>query len=653
MREVVCVVSDEAGGNKRLLAYVVAHQNFSLVSSELRSFLKEKLPDYMMPSAFVLLSALPLTPNGKVDRQALPAPDSARPESGEAFVAPGTPLEKTLAEIWAEVLRLEKVGVRDNFFELGGDSILTIQIISRANRAGLKITPKQLFSHPTIAELVEVVGAAQTDESEQGLLTGSLPLTPIQQWFFERNLIAPQHWNMAMRLEAADTLHPALLQQAVQTLLAHHDALRLRFVKTESGWQQSYAELEDTAIPFVHVELSSYSAGEQKAAIAAKAAELQASLDLSKGPLLRVALFDSGANQPGVVLIVIHHLVVDGVSWRILLEDLQAVYQQLSRGEEIQLPRKTTSFKQWARRLTEHAQSEKLQSEADFWRNQTRLPLAHGEVAGIPVDFSNGRSANTMASARTVSIALNAAETQALLQEVPKAYRTQIDEVLLTALVQTFSRWTGEPSLLINLEGHGREDILEGVDLSRTAGWFTTIFPMRLQLENTAAAGEALKEIKEQLRRIPNRGIGFGLLRYLCRNKTVAEKLRSLPQPEVSFNYLGQFDQVLPASAPFKIAQGDTGPVCNPQAQRQHVLEITAMILQNCLQVEWMYSEKVHRQATIETLAQNFFAALRALIAQGQSPQSEAGYSPSDFPGAKLSQKDLDKLLGKIRQPVK
>lgn len=653
VREVVCLVSEEAGGNKRLLAYIVAQQNASPASSELRSFLKAKLPEYMIPSAFVFLNALPLTQNGKVDRQALPAPELARPEPEESFVAPVTPMEKTLAAIWAEVLRVQRVGVHDNFFELGGDSILTIQIISRANRAGLKITPKQLFSHPTIAQLIEVVGAAQTNESEQGLLSGALPLTPIQQWFFEQELIAPQHWNMAMRLEAAQALHPAWLQQAVQHLLAHHDALRLRFMQTESGWQQSYAEFEGAEVPFVHIDLSSFSAGEQNAAMQAKAAELQASLDLAKGPLLRVALFECGAKQPSCLLIIVHHLAMDGVSWRILLEDLQTAYEQLSRGEKIQLPPKTTSFKQWARRLTEHAQSDKRHSEIDFWQHQTRSPLAADGASAIPVDFAGSRNANTMAAARTVSIALNAAETQALLQDVPKAYRTQIDEVLLTALVQAFSRWTGEPALLLNLEGHGREDIWEGVDLSRTVGWFTTMFPIRLQLENAEIAGAALKEIKEQLRRIPNRGIGFGLLRYLCRNKAVAEKLRELPRPEVSFNYLGQFDQVLPPSAPFQIAQGDTGPVCNPRAQRQHVLEITAMIRQDCLHVEWMYSDQVHRPATIEKLAQNFLTALRALIAQGQSPNGEAAYTPSDFPGAKLSQKDLDKLLGKIRQPVK
>jgi len=669
VRETVCVAGDDPAGNKRLIAYVVANQNASPSISELRSFIKEKLPDYMVPSTFVFLDSLPLTPNGKVDRQALPLPEQTRPELEETFVAPATAVEKLLAEIWSEVLRVEKVGAQDNFFELGGDSILTIQIISRANRAGVKITPKQLFTYPTIAELAEVVETAQIAESEQGVITGAVSLTPIQHWFFEQNFFEPQHWNMAMLLEVSPNLNPALLEQAVQHLLSHHDALRLRYVQSDSGWQQHNAGLDGVA-PFVRVDLSSYSAGEQHAAMKTKAVELQASLDLSKGPLMRVALFDcgstplaeistplaAGSQRSSYLLMIIHHLAVDGVSWRILLEDLQTAYLQLSRGEKIQLPAKTTSFKQWAQRLAEHAQSEKLQKEIDFWRE---VGLSHER---LPVDFPDGRKANTMDSARTVSISLSASETQALLQEVPKTYRTQIDEVLLMALAQAFlqlrrersvERWTNESSLLLHLEGHGREDILEGVDLSRTVGWFTTMFPVRLGLENVFEPSEALKQIKEQLRHIPNRGIGFGLLRYLNANAAMTPKANGamtndLMKPEVSFNYLGQFDQVLSKSSLFKIVQGETGPACHPKVKRHHLLEITGMVLQDRLRVEWMYSEHIHRQTTIENLAKNFMEALQSLIAHCQAAET-IGYTPSDFPSAKLNQKDLDKLLNKIR----
>ncbi len=648
VREAVCVVSDStasAGANRRLMAYVVAMQNAAALRDELRRFLEEKLPAYMVPAGFVFLDALPLTANGKIDRKALPVPEQTPAELEKTFATPVTPLEKTLADIWAEVLGAKKVGVHDNFFELGGDSILTIQIISRANRAGIKITPKQLFSHPTIAELVDVAETAQTAENEQGLITGALPLTPIQRWFFLQNFVAPQHWNMAMLLEVSPAIELPILQQAVLHLLRQHDALRLRFVQTASGWQAQHAPV-DAMAPVSHFDLSALPPTEQETAMHARAAELQASLNLSEGPLLRFALFDFGgstklaASRPQRLLIIIHHLVVDGVSWRILLEDLETACGSSSRGEKISLPPKTTAFKHWALRLAELAQSPKLHNELDFWRAQTAAP------SRLPVDFTEGRAANTMSAARTLTVSLSASETRALLQEVPKSFRAQIDEVLLAALAQTFVGWTKAPALTIDLESHGREDIFEGVDLSRTIGWFTTMFPVRLNLENADDVIAALKQIKEQFRRIPQRGIGYGLLRYLCSHDPLSN---DSPTPEVSFNYLGQFDQTLPKSSAFKIVSGDTGPVCSPQAKRTHLLDITGMVLQDCLQVEWMYSASTHRRATIENLAENFMQALRALIAPSPAVET-ASYTPSDFPGAKLSQKDLDKLVGKIRR---
>ncbi len=641
VRETVCVATTAPNATKRLVAYVVATKNSPAFVEELRALVQAKLPEYMTPSAFVFLDALPLTPNGKVDRQALPAPEQAQMESKENFVAPRTPLEKTLVEIWAEVLGAKKIGVHDNFFELGGDSILTIQIISRASRAGVKITPKQLFTYPTIAELAEVVETAQVAEDEQGLISGVSPLTPIQHWFFAQNFATPEHWNMAMLLEVSPAMELPILEKAVRQLLDHHDALRLRFSSTATGWQAQHAAGDNFA-PVSRFDLSAFPDDEQSTALRARAAELQAGLNLSQGPLLRFGLFDLGPKQAQRLLIVIHHLVVDGVSWRILLEDLATAYRQISAGEKISLPAKTTAFKHWAQRLAEHAQSEKLNAELDYWLKQ---PAASFH---LPVDFAEGLEKNTIGSARTVSVALNATETQALLQETPKAYHTQIDDILLTALLQAFADWTGESSLLVNLEGHGREDILEGVDLSRTVGWFTTMYPVWLHLA-AAGRGEALKGIKEQLRRIPQRGIGYGLLRYLSRNQSVQEKLRALPTPEVSFNYLGQFDQSLTQTGLFKIVADETGPVCNPRAKRQHRLDITAMVMQDCLQIEWMYSKHLHRQTTIENLAQNFVKTLRALIEHCQNVEA-AGYTPSDFPGAKLNQQALDKLMGKIRQ---
>jgi amino acid adenylation domain-containing protein/non-ribosomal peptide synthase protein (TIGR01720 family) len=651
VREAVVVVREDVSNHKRLVAYVVPSSEGRVLSGDLdsamlnelvpqlRNFLKEKLPEYMVPSAFVLLKTLPLTPNGKVDRQALPAPDPARTELEETFVAPRTPVEDALARVWTQVLGIDRVGIHDNFFELGGDSILSLQVIAKAHQAGLNLTPKQIFQHQTIAELATVAGTTQAIQAEQGLVSGPLPLTPIEHYFFEQNLLDPHHWNQSVLLEVRQALDPKLLEQALTQLLVHHDALRLRFEQTESGWKQINAKPDDT-VPFSCVDLSDLPPDEQESVLEAAATELQVSLNLSQGPLVRVALFNLGAEKTSRLLLVIHHIAVDSVSWRILAEDLQTAYQQLDRGEAIALPPKTTSFKQWSQRLREYANLAQVQQELDHWLAEPRR-----QVSRLPVDYLRG--ANTEASARTVSVTLSMAETKVLLQEVPAAYRTQINDVLLTALVQAFAQWTGERSLLVDLEGHGREEIFDNVDLSHTVGLFSSIFPVLLDLGEASHPGEALKAVKEQLRGIPNRGICYGMLRYLSDNTEIIESLRSLPQAEVVFNYQGQFNQTFSESSLFRLTQESSGPQSSLQNNRSHLLSFNGFVVGGQLQMSCTYSEAVHHCSTIEALAQGFLEALRSLIAHCQSPDA-GGFTPSDLPLVQLSQDELDKALSKI-----
>ncbi|MEG4227993.1 amino acid adenylation domain-containing protein [Microcoleus sp. N9_B2] len=635
--QAVVIVREDVPGDKRLIAYIIANsaaQNkHSILIHELRCFLKEKLPEYMIPAAFVTLEALPLTNNGKVDRKALPAPERDRPELEEAFAAPTTAIEKILAEIWAQVLGLEQVGIDDNFFELGGDSILSIQVISKANQAGLRLTPKKLFQYQTIAQLATVVNTDKLNLTEQELIIGEVPLTPIQQWFFEQNLSDPHHWNQAVLLELQQPLEPALIESVLQELLKHHDALRLRFVRGESGWQQDLANPDEVA-PFTCIDLSSLPPEEREAAFQNAATQLQISLNLSEGPLLRAALFDLGQHQPNRLLLAIHHLAVDAVSWRILIEDFQTAYGQISRGKTVALPPKTTSFKQWAERLQEWARSPELQGEFDYW-----FALSHQPTSSLPIDFPT--AANLVASEKTVSVALSVEETKLLLQEVPAVYRTQINDVLLTALGQAFARWTGNNSLLLDLEGHGREDIFEGVDLSRTIGWFTAVFPVLLNSEKHSDLGSALKLVKEQLRAVPNRGIGLGVLRYL--NEETAKKISNLPQAEVSFNYLGQFDQVLPKASLLMLSSEPSGPLRSPRGNRRYLLEINGFIASGKLQLDWTYSENIHRRESIENLATGFIESLRSLIQYCLSPDA-GGCTFSDFAEFKWSQWSQDDL---------
>ncbi|ODG96161.1 non-ribosomal peptide synthetase [Nostoc sp. KVJ20] len=611
--------------------------SFPPTFNELRHFLKQKLPNYMVPSAIALLKALPMTPNQKVDYRALPATELSLSVE-DNFVAPQTPTEEKLAAIWSEILRLKQVGIHDNFFELGGDSILSIQVISRANQAGIQIAPKQLFQYQTIAELAAVAGIARSVKAEQGLVTGTVALTPIQHWFFEQKLPEPDYFNQSAMLKVPPDLQPELLQRVVQQLLMHHDVLRSQFIQEGENWQQINAPTQEV-VPFSVINLSHLSPEEQQIVIKATDAELQASLNLSTGAIAQVTLFRLGNDKPGRLLFIIHHLVVDGISWRILLEDLATAYQQISRGEAIKLPPKTTSFQYWSDRLTEYAKSS---NELNYWLSESSL-----KVTALPVDYPSSKEDNTLASTASVSLSLTEEQTRALLQDVPSAYNTQINDVLLTALVQSFAQWTGERSLLVDLEGHGREDLFEDVDLSRTVGWFTTLFPVHLQLEEVDPLEEALKSVKEQLRRIPNRGIGYGVLRYLHPDEKIRTKLQDLPQAQVSFNYLGQFDQVLKASAVLGLAE-EFKAEQSLVNQRRHLLGVSGFIRAERLEMTWNYSEKIHKRDTIEGLAFGFIEALRSLITHCQSPGA-IGHTPSDFSAARLSQKQLDKFLGKIK----
>ncbi|NJR38927.1 MAG: hypothetical protein HC781_08930 [Leptolyngbyaceae cyanobacterium CSU_1_4] len=583
----------------------------------------------MIPSSFILLDRLPLTPNGKVDRASIAeqyrlAPPNSIADADIPNPQPQTAIEQQLIEIWQQVLGISNVSVQDNFFAIGGDSILAIQVIAKARQAGMNFFPKQMFQAQTIAELAQLAQSASIPAA-QGIITGTVPLTPIQHWFFQQSLSEMHHWNQAVLLEVGK-IKPKLLDQAWQILLAHHDALRLRFHPTETGWQQTHA-LPEAMAPLIVFDLTSQPPNQQSPALETTAANLQTCLDLSTNPL-KIALFQ--CDKSDRLLIIIHHLLIDGVSWRILLNDLQNLYHQLQQGQPPQLPPKTTSFQQWSTALSAYAHSPELLKTLDYWRDRPSPSL--------PIDRPGS---NTMAEVQTLGVSLTIAETQALLQTVPTRYQTQINDVLLTALIQTFAAWTGNSTLLIELEGHGREDLLEAIDLSHTVGWFTSLFPVWLNLESSQDLGIALKSIKEQLRQIPQRGFSYGVLRYLA-EESVQAQMRSLPRPEVRFNYLGQIDQAL--SPPFAIAPELAGATRSPLANRDVLLEINGMIAAGQLRFTWSYSRAIHHSSTIQTLADQFIHHLSQLIQHCQSPQS-GGYTPSDFPLMSISQAELDDLL--------
>ncbi|HEV7587202.1 MAG TPA: amino acid adenylation domain-containing protein [Longimicrobium sp.] len=634
LRDAVVVARDDAGAERKLVGYVVP-EGAEPTAPELRLFMKEHLPDYMVPTVFVTLDALPVSPNGKVDRKKLPAPGSARVATGDEYVAPTTPAEQALARVWAEVLRVERVGIHDNFFSLGGDSILSIQVIARANEAGLRVTPRSVFQHQTIAELAAVVGHAAAPVAEQGPVTGDVPLTPVQRWFFAQGPAEPHHFNLTLLFQARESLDASTLERACAAVLAHHDALRMRYERGEGGWRQVNAG-PSTETPFAVLDLSALPAEEREAAFTSRAAELQRSLELEHGPVVRFALVRMG--DADRLLVVAHHLVIDAVTMGFLAQDLETAYRQLAAGGEVHLPKKTTSFRQWATRLAEHARSGEVRAQAAFW-------LGQGGAPPLPVD---GAGTNPEGEAGRVSVELDAEDTRALLQDVPPVYQTQVNDVLLTALARAFRGWTGARAVRVDLEGHGREDLFDGVDLSRTAGWFTAIYPVVLELPEQGGEGDAIKAVKEQLRAVPGKGISYGLLRWLSDDGEIPSALAALPAAQVSFNYLGRMDVGGDAETGlFAGVDADAGPTRSPAAARTHLLAVDAAVMDGRLHATWTYGPGVHRRETVERLAEAFAAELRALIEHCRHPQA-GGFTPSDFALAELDQGALDALLSQI-----
>ena len=641
----------------------------------------------------------------------------ARPALSTPYVAARTPVEATLARIWAEALGLERVGVEDNFFELGGDSVLSLQITARANGAGLRLTPRQVFERQTVAELATVAAGAASghgsgsDSSsshgevvvcEQGEVVGEVPLMPIQRWFFAQAWENPHHYNQAVLLEVRERLETEALREVVRALVAHHDGLRLRYEPAAgepggvqgdepAAWRQHIISTEEALAQggwFEVVDIepghsghdgSSSNSGNgsdghdgaadehaQAARITEVAERVQRSLHLTNGPLLRVVQLRLGAGRGERLLVVVHHLAMDAISWRILLEDLEGGYRQARAGQPIALAAKTLSFKGWAEAVVAHVEAGGVEGEAAYW---AEVEARRARVKGLPVDYEGG--ANRVASEAVVRTELTAEETRRLLVDVPQGYHTQITEVLLAGVVEAVGEWTGERRVVVEVEGHGREEVVEGADVSRTVGWFTTQYPVVLEVAGAQSVGEVVGRVKREVRAIPGRGMGYGLLRYLGgleqppereewgnEQRGVGEAAERVGEAreaggserrgiEVGFLYLGQVDQVLESGGQLVGARESAGATQSAEHGRQHLVEVTAVVSGGRLQVSWSYSRELHRSDTIARLAESFLTTLRLIINSAHSVETQA-FSTSDLTEFGWDKQELDDIITKI-----
>ncbi|MDG9672358.1 condensation domain-containing protein, partial [Hahella sp. CR1] len=633
-------VAREDRGDKRLVAYVITETGSSLaeeqLSRELRRTITQQLPDYMTPSAFVILDSMPLTPNGKVDRNALPAPDYT-PQAD--YIAPTSPIETLLCAIWREVLGLEQVSVGANFFTVGGDSIKAMQVASRAQRAGLALTTRQLFTHQTIAELALQVTAKAGADAPQEDSAGTQTLLPIQQHFLATQPMGAHHFNQAVRVPLPAGVTEEALRHALAAIVARHDVLRLAFQQQTSHWRASYLSLAPAAIAdTIHrLNLPPMTAEDaRRRLIAEKANPLQASFDLAQPPLSRWLWIYDEATAASELIWIMHHLIVDGVSWRILLQDLQQALEQYAASATITLQPKTSSYQAWAEQLEAYSETSACRQTASYWRQTLSLP-----APDLPAQPLSSTDSPDYQRTAYHSLQLSETLTQQLLQQSNACYHTQINDLLLTALLLAVTDWTGGDSLRVDLEGHGREALFEDTNLSETVGWFTSVFPVHLRKATSASAdstdsaeiGEHIKAVKEQLRQIPNKGIDYGVLQ-----RFQADALPEHRPSAVVFNYLGQFDQ---ANA-LQLSITDTGESVGPQMQREHLLGFNCLVTSGQWRLTLDYHSGQFAAEQIAQLADRYRFYLTEIIRH--CAHSAGSHTPSDFPLVKLSQRQLDRL---------
>jgi amino acid adenylation domain-containing protein/non-ribosomal peptide synthase protein (TIGR01720 family) len=590
---------------------------------EVRLHLHRHLPSYMRPAHYQVLDRLPLTSSGKPDRARLPPPV---PSSRESHVPPRTFIETTLARIWEATLAHTPIGVHDNFFELGGDSIRSLQVIARANEEGLPLTPRIMFEHQTIAALAAALATAPAMRAEQGPVVGPAPLLPSQRWFFEQAFAEPHHWNQAVLLELRRRINPALFREMLHKLLEHHDGLRARFRRNGDEWEQWLAPPSADA-PLDAIDLSHVEPDEHAVAIETAATEVQASLDLARGPVLRLVLFDLGKRAPGRLLIVAHHLVIDGISWRVLQEDIEHAYLQLELGGPAVLPRKTTSVREWAERLHEAAQSSEIHAHRLHWIDFAARPVARlpTDVCGAAADGPGGNS---------LSLCLSREETDIIL-DAARSFRRRAEEPLLAALGLGFANWTGANSLLVEVEKHGRDAVADGADASRTVGWLTTTHPVLLELETVDATGALAAA-----HRVGHAkgDASYSLLRYVARDTTLC----AWPSPQVGFTYLGTFDAANGSELIASWTPRGIGLLQSPRARRPHLVDVTAFVAHGQLNLDVAWSTAAWRRTSIERLVKQLRRALTEIAANVGVTTAER--TSEDFPLARLGDRQLERL---------
>ena len=685
-----------ASNRKRIVAYVQGNEDFSV--DDLKTNLKKKLPDYMVPSEFVSVAKMPLLPNGKINREALqsvkvPKVKPAKKVTSNTVEAQlikiweavlgFSPINKddnffeiggdsilsiqiiakarkqglilksnnlfehqTIAElsnvvqvekqnensseeillkIWEEVLGFAPIHKNDNFFEIGGDSILSIQIIAKARKQGLVLKANDLFEHQTVAQLSKIVKAS-TKVKNSALVTGVVPLSPIQKWFFNDHKNAPQYWNQGVRLDNLPSTSEEKIAKICEYIITQHDALRAQFTYKEKKWIQEIRTPQEICA-LQYVDLSKTSSEEQENIVLEQTQAIQNQFDLSKGSLFKCIYFGNSTSTNDFCVLIAHHLVIDAVSWQIIIDDFKNAIQEVSANRIISKETKTNSFKDWTKYLANYAENISIK-ELAFWKAQI------AEVPRLPIDKENA----TIIEEKDIfqlHFSFDVVITKTLI-EANKTYNTKTEELLITAFNNAIANWSKNQEITVGFERHGRETADSELDISKTVGWFTAYFPVKFAEKTNNTIDHKIISTKEKMRSIPNGGIGYGALRYL--NSVFGEK----ENPEIVFNFLGTQNSSQNENAIKTNILSNN--LRDPKSERHYKLEVNLSIVDNVLKGAFSFGKNVYETETITNLI-NYFQNQVQEICTHCNQVEKGRYTPSDFSDADISQDDLDNLI--------
>lgn len=613
-RGIVCLKEGEEG-DKKIVAYIVG-KNKDVVLNEL----KMKLPEYMIPHYIIEIDRIPLNKNGKVDFKLLPnISDYKEADNNKNIILPKNEIENMLYEIWKDILKIDEFSIDDNFFKLGGDSILVIQLTNNIKQKGYEVTTKTIFKNQTIQELALNIKKKEVINISNEAVTGFNELIPIQQWFFESKHKEINFWNLPAVIHFKEKHSSQVVEKAINYVANYHDVLKSSFINNEGKYVQNYNNKEcNIELKVVSMET------EDRDKINSICEECEGNIDIEKGKVLQGVLFNIKNSQR--LYLAAHHLVVDGVSWRIIYEDILKTIKAIENKENISLINKTISFKNWSESLKKYSFSNELLNQYNYWKNIND---------NINTIFNLNNVINNEDNSITVKKVLDSKMTSLLLKKAGKKINTEINDLLLSALYSTFKNIFNVKKLAITLEGHGREDIIDDIDISRTVGWFTTAFPVVLESDNNA--DDMILDIKEIMRNIPKKGIGYGILKYITKEIN-GERINLNNTPNISFNYLGDFNDEL------EIGSRNYGRFHSGSSNRDSLIEFNIVSVHGELNIYMTYCKDIEEEIIKVKLLDKYIDNLISIIDYCVNMDS-VKYSESDFPLSNLGRDCINKII--------